>query len=91
MFDDLFGIDKIKIQESTRMTAVALSAVSMILLEKGIVTNEEFEKYIQEAGEMIDKNIADKLKQQDQELKEKFPLLHDLFKGMNAKESVEND
>jgi len=86
---NVFGIDHQELQEKSRVTAIALFALSTIVLEKGIVTNEEFKKYMKDATEIVDATIAEKTRQQKDVMKEEFPFLYDLFERMGTKkESV---
>jgi len=54
-------------------------ATMRILIDKGIVTDQEYGKYIESAKLSLEKDVAEKKAEQEENLKKLFPELSDFF------------
>ena len=83
MFDDVvtsFNLEKVA--EAQREQAANFLALALILMEKGIITNEEYRKARVRATSIIDQAAAEKTVQCKKEFAERNPTIQkfmDLF------------
>jgi hypothetical protein len=75
MFDGLSGVDNERFENTSKHLAIYLSAVVQILINKKIITEEEFHKYILNTEEIIEKQFSEVKKQRRKEFEEKYPKL----------------
>jgi len=75
MFDGLFSVDNERFENTSKHLAIYLSAVIQILVDKKIVTEEEFHEYKLIAEEVIEKQFSEAKEQRRKEFEEKYPKL----------------
>lgn len=69
-------------EEWTRAVAMGLAAITMALIDKGIVTTEEFNKYAEVAEKEIDEENKRKREAAIKAFNEQFPGVYDIFGKM---------
>jgi len=71
---NLFGVDQDRFVEVTKYTTIQLVAIISLLLDKKIISEEEFNKYIKIAEEQVEESFQNKKLEQEKELKENNPF-----------------
>jgi len=71
----MFGPDTKEIKRSMINTASYLTALSLLLIDKGIFTEDEFHKKLAEATHLMDQEVAKREEEVEKEMVEKFPFM----------------
>lgn len=71
---DIFGVDNDKFIETTKELTSHLAALETILIEKGIIKEDEFNLYLKATREQINKRIELNKLEQERKLKEENPI-----------------
>jgi TPP-dependent pyruvate/acetoin dehydrogenase alpha subunit len=79
MFGDPFGVDNETFEKVTVDLSVSLATIISILIEKKIVTEEEYEEYRKACEELINKSVNDTKEQKKKEFEEQYPKLFKAF------------
>ncbi len=81
MFGDLFGggVSAEDVNQSNQAHAVNFLTLTLVLVEKGIISADEIKKARVQATGFVDQEWAKKREQQEKEFDEKHPGLRKLF------------
>jgi len=76
---DLFGVDQDRFVEVTKYTTAQLVAIISLLLDKKIISEEEFNQYIKMAEKQVEESFQNKKLEQEKEFKENNPIMAKMF------------
>lgn len=76
---DLFGVDQDRFVEVTKYTTTQLIAIISLLLDKKIISEEEFNQYIKIAEKQVEESFQNKKLEQEKEFKENNPIMAKMF------------
>ena len=76
---DLFGVDQDRFVEVTKYTTTQLVAITSLLLNKKIISEEEFNQYIKMAEKQVEESFQNKKLEQEKEFKENNPIMAKMF------------
>jgi len=76
---DLFGINQDRFVEVTKYTTTQLVAIISLLLNKKIISEEEFNQYIKIAEKQVEESFQNKKLEQEKEFKENNPFMAKMF------------
>ena len=71
---NLFGVDQDMFMEVTKYTTTQLVAIISLLLDKKIISEEEFNQYIKIAEKQVEESFQKEKLKQENELKENNPF-----------------
>ncbi len=84
MFGDLFGVTPSQVDESNKAHVINNMAIVLLLIEKGIITNDELDKARTKATHIIDQVWAAKQEQARKEFDEEHPGARDFFQKITG-------
>lgn len=70
---DLFGVTRQELVDSHQHHAASILALASILIEKGIMTEEEFEARRMQCIHVVEQQVAANTEKADQEFREENP------------------
>ena len=76
---NLFGVDQDMFMEVTKYTTTQLVAIISLLLDKKIISEEEFNQYIKIAEKQVEKSFQKEKLEQEKEFKENNPIMAKMF------------
>ena len=76
---NLFGVDQDMFMEVTKYTTTQLVAIISLLLDKKIISEEEFNQYIKIAEKQVEESFQKEKLKQENELKENNPIMAKMF------------
>jgi len=76
---NLFGVDQDMFMEVTKYTTTQLVAIISLLLDKKIISEEEFNQYIKIAEKQVEKSFQKEKLEQEKEFKENNPFMAKMF------------
>ncbi len=80
MFDDLSGVTPSQVNEVNKAHVINNMAIALLLIEKGIITDDELDKARNQATHIIDQIWTANQDQARKEFEEEHPGMHDFFK-----------
>lgn len=79
MFGDMFGVTSKQLQEAHAATATQILALGLLLIEKGIITDDEFSRAHTQATHIVDQIVAQKQEEADDEFDKAHPGVRKMF------------
>lgn len=86
MFGDLFSVTPSQVNEANQAHAINHLALAMLLIEKGIITDDELDKARTQATHIVEQAWAEKRERAKEEFDEEHPGVRDMFQKITGLE-----
>ncbi len=84
MFGDLFGVTREQALGSAKALAINNVAIALVLIEKGIITDDELDKAHTKATHMVDQGFAAQQEKAQKEFDEEHPGTRKFFEKISG-------